>query len=652
MLAPRLIPRSVLLSKSARTAPILSPDGRHIAWLAPYKGAQNIWLAAADDMATAQALTSETMSAIREIWWSASSGVLIASKDATGSEQSELFAFRITTGAWRRLSPTPNGQGRVVAISAQRPDEILLETNGGNPEFFDVWRVNIHTGAARLVLRNDRFTWVHADAHLRVRLAERRNDDGGVTFHAIDAQGAWRPLIVVPPEDEASTRPLRIYETPNAFGPGDAEIYAMDSRGRDTAALVAWNMTTGAVRMIGADDRADVSAASIDASTREVLTWVSAYDKPRMYVMAGARGEFEEIHTMLGDDVRIVDQSADARRWILACHAPDRATGYYLFDRTARGLAHLYDERPELGSMPLARMTPQIVRSCDGLDLVCYVTRPFGAAPGPLPLVVLIHGGPWIRDSFAFDPWVQVLANRGYAVLNVNFRGSRGFGKKFLNAGDREWGGAMLDDVLDAVHWAIGENLAVPEKVAAMGASFGGYSVLAAMARAPELFACGIDIFGVSDLESFLESIPPHWKVLKAMWARRVGDIDTADGRAFLASRSPLHAADKIIGPMLIVQGGADPRVTERESRQIAAALDARGVEVTYVLFPNEGHNFYQLANELSFFACVEGFLAKHLGETAEPFGEEIAQTDMAVPVGAQHIAGLTTALQTMGRMK
>ena len=637
----RLIPRAILLSKSARSAPILSPDGQSVAWLAPHLGAKNIWLAQTSDIDDAGPLTNETVSSIREIWWSGSSDALIVSKDETGSEQSRLFAFHVSSRRWQRLSPVESAQSRVVAISTRVPDDILLECNGDDPAFFDAWRVNIHTGKAQRILRNDRFTWLHADANLQLRLVETRNIDGSVTFHVPDNEGGWRPLIDIPADDEALTRPFRIYEVPIAFGIGDAEVYARDSRGRDTAALAAWDLDSGSARLIGADDRADVSALVIDAASCEVLAWSSEWDRPEVRVMEGARSAWNDVIESLGPDVWVSSQSADSSRWIIARHAADRPTSYHLFDRPERKSSFLYEERQELATLHLARVTTQIVKSRDGRDLVCYLTWPRNSESGPLPMVALIHGGPWIRDTFSFDPWNQLLANRGYLVLNVNFRGSSGFGKHFLNSGNREWGAAMLDDVFDAVRWAIDAGLAMPEKVAAMGASFGGYSILMGMARAPTLFACGVDIFGVSDLETFLESIPPHWKALKDFWRLRVGDIETPQGRAILRAHSPLHAANAISRPLLIVQGGADPRVREDQSRKIALALEARGVQVTYMLFPNEGHSFYQLANELVVFGAIEAFLARHLGGRVEPFGSELESPEFAVPLGADHIHGL-----------
>jgi dipeptidyl aminopeptidase/acylaminoacyl peptidase len=644
------IPRALLLGKCARTRPVLSPDGNHIAFLATHGGARNIWVASANDVAgSLRPLTDDAASVIREIWWSGRGETLIVSKDATGSEETELFAFRITDQRWQRLSPTPTGQSRLVSVSRTHSDEILLETNGRDPQFFDVWRVNILTGAAELLLQNDSFTWVHADTQLRLRLAERRNEDGSVSFLIPGDGKEWQSLISVPPDDETLTRPFRFYEMPDAFGPEDAEIYAMDSRGRDTAALVAWDLRHGTSRLIAEENRADITAAAIDPLTHGSIAWLSEYDRPAIRPTKARASEWGAIIGQLGTSVWITGQSATGRRWIVARQAPERATGYYLFDRESQSLVFLYDERPALNGIALAPMDTHILRARDGLELVCYLTRPASFRSGKLPLVALIHGGPWIRDHYAFDPWIQLLADRGYGVLNVNFRGSRGFGKTFLNAGDREWGGKMLDDVLDAVRWAIDRGIALPDKIAVMGASFGGYSALMALTRAPKLFACGVDIFGVSDLQSFLERMPAHWKALKRMWAQRVGDLDTEEGRALLASRSPLHLAARIASPVLIVQGGADPRVTRQESDQIAFALAARDVEVTYALFPDEGHSFYQPMNELAFFACVEAFLARHLGGRAEAFAEEITRSSIEAPLGAQYIHGLAMALRGKG---
>ncbi len=637
----RLIPRVVLLGKSARSAPILSLDSRHIAWLAPSDGARNIWLAETTNVQGAKPVSREITSAVRELWWSGTPGILIALKDQTGSEQSEMFAFDVAEETWRALSPVPGRQCRLVTISKDVPEAILVETPGDDPEYFDIWRVNILTGEKQCILKNDRFTWIHADMQLRVRLGETRNPDGSVVFHVREGD-TWRRLVDVPAEDEALTRPLRFYEVDNTFGPDDASVYARDSRGRDTAALVSWDLKTGAVSLIGADKRADVAAIAIDIPTRQILCWLSEFDRPRIHVEAAGAAAFAIARKSLGDKCWITSQSADGTRCIVAHQSAGLPTAFHLLDTATGNVTHLYDERPDLGSSGLAKMHSHIVQARDGLNLVCYLTEPPRAEPGTSPMVVLIHGGPWIRDNAAFDPWIQLLANRGYCVLSVNYRGSGGFGKAFLNAGDREWGVAMVDDVCDAVRWAIREKHATAGRIAVMGASFGGFATLAAMAREPDLFVCGVDVFGISDLQTFLESAPPHWHALKAMWKQRVGDVDTAEGRAWLAQQSPLHMAHRFKRPMLIVQGGADPRVTEQESTRMADALEANGVNVTYVLYPHEGHSFYQFANELSFFGCVEHFLAKHLGGAAEPFGDELAEAEMTVPVGAQHLAALS----------
>ncbi len=290
----------------------------------------------------------------------------------------------------------------------------------------------------------------------------------------------------------------------------------------------------------------------------------------------------------------------------------------YLFDRANNTLDKLYDAKPALAGAPLAPMRPVVIAARDGLNLVSYLTLPLGAA-GPQPLVLVVHGGPWGRDHFWYNSWHQWLANRGYAALSVNFRASTGFGKAFINAGDHEWGARMDDDLLDAVDWAIAEGIADPTKVAIFGGSYGGYAVLAGMTRNPTRYACGIDIVGPSNLETLLATIPPYWEAFRAHLVKSLGDPDTAAGLALLRDRSPVHRADALARPLLIAQGANDPRVKQAESDQMVAALRAKDIPVTYLLFPDEGHGFARPENQIAFIAVAEQFLASHLGGLAEP---------------------------------
>lgn len=352
-------------------------------------------------------------------------------------------------------------------------------------------------------------------------------------------------------------------------------------------------------------------------------------------------------------DLSVLSRTLDDALWVVADTVDDGPTRFVLVDRAARSARTVFVDRPELEGLPLAAMRPVIIAARDGLPLVCYLTRPVAGAgaggDGTDPLVLLVHGGPWGRDHWGYHPVHQWLANRGYAVLSVNFRGSTGFGKAFVNAGDRSWGAQMQDDLHDAVAWAVGEGVADPARVAIMGGRYGGYATLAGLTFTPEAFACGVDIVGPSNLLTMVETIPPYWEPLIEVDAKRVGDHRTEEGRAFLWSRSPLALADRIRRPLLIGHGANDPRDARAESDQIVAAMGANGVPVTYVVFADEGHGFVRPPNRLAFRALTEAFLAAVLGGRVEPIGEDLSDSSLTVPVGAELIDGLPGALARQG---
>jgi dipeptidyl aminopeptidase/acylaminoacyl peptidase len=643
-----LLPRSSLFGESGRGAAKISPDGRTIAFSAPLAGVDNIWIAPAGDVAAATTATSDAGAGIRQFHWARDSRHLIIERDNGGDERWCFYSLELATGATIRISPSAAGETRLVALSDEFPLEIVVEINDRDPRYFDLHRINLASGAAQRLETNHRFTWFHADHLLRPRLAEFRNEDGSVDYFASRGDGEWRPLIHVPADDEATSRPFRIFETQFPFSADCSEIYAMDSRGRETAALVAWNLDNGTVRTLASDPRSDITAVLIDPRLHEPLACTSCFERQEVHALRDGVMEDVDCLTDKGRlQIELVSQASDDSVWTVAISSPQQPEAYYLYERRNRRKSLLFGTRPALDGAVLARMQPRVIRARDGLELVCYVTLPTdhdvgaGERPSrPLPLVLLIHGGPWIRDAWSFDPWVQLLANRGYAVLNVNYRGSRGFGKSFLNAGDREWGGRMYDDVEDAVHWAVDAGIAARERIAIMGPSFGGYTTLVGLTRSPELYACGVDVFGPSNLESFLESIPPHWKVLAPMWNRRLGSTSSPEERAALRSRSPLHYANRIRSPVLIAQGANDPRVVQAESDQMAAELQRCAVEVIYLVFPDEGHSFVQMPNLLAFFAAVEMFLAKHLGGRFEPPDTHVRRSSMRIEAGAELLRG------------
>ena len=364
-------------------------------------------------------------------------------------------------------------------------------------------------------------------------------------------------------------------------------------------------------------------------------------------------GDLEYLKGVAAGELQVASRTLDDKPWIVAYMMDDGPVRYYVYDRPNKQAKFLFTNRKALEGLPLAKMHPVVIKSRDGKNLVSYLTLPLGSeadTPGrpkqPLPMVLVVHGGPWGRDNWGFDTEHQLLANRGYAVLSVNFRGSTGFGKDFTNAGNKEWAAKMHDDLLDAVDWAVAEKIADPKRVAIVGGSYGGYATLVGLTFTPEKFACGVDIVGPSNLFTLLSTIPPYWAPAMQMFKDRVGDPTTEEGKKLLNERSPLNLADKIERPLLIGQGANDPRVKQSESDQIVKAMEAKKIPMTYVLFPDEGHGFARPENNLAFYAVAETFLAKQLGGRSEPLGNDFKGSTITCPAGADQLPGLPAALK------
>jgi dipeptidyl aminopeptidase/acylaminoacyl peptidase len=372
--------------------------------------------------------------------------------------------------------------------------------------------------------------------------------------------------------------------------------------------------------------------------------------------------DIEHLKAAVGPQFQVVSRTNDDGKWVIVVNDPVHVTTSYLYDRSNGKVTKLFDHRPELVGAPLRPMKPVEIPTRDGLTLVGYLTLPPGSTPTgkaalgdtaaswhptkPVPLVLDVHGGPWARDSYGFNPEHQWLANRGYAVLSVNYRGSTGFGKNFINAGDHEWAGKMHNDLLDAVQWAIQQQIASPDKVAIYGGSYGGYAALVGLTFTPDRFACGVDIVGPSNLNTLIGSIPPYWKAFYQDMTRRIGgDPHTDEGNKYLQSRSPLTYVERISRPLLIAQGANDPRVKQAESDQIVAAMKKKQLPVTYVLYPDEGHGFARPQNRLAFYAIAEGFLSKCIGGRQEGIGNDFDGSSLQVPDGAAMVPGLQETL-------
>ncbi|MBI4865453.1 MAG: S9 family peptidase [Candidatus Wallbacteria bacterium] len=600
-----LIPRKLLLGNPTRTAPRLSPDGKRLAYVAPEEGVLNLWLL---DGETPEAVTHDRGRGVQTYFWGLDSRHLLYMQDTHGDENWHLFSVDLDTKVVRDLTPFIGIQGMPIAAVPERPGELLVSLNLRDRTVHDVYRLDLKTGALVEDTENpgNVIGWL-VDRQLRVRAGMARLPDGSTELRVReDIDRPWRTLLTWGPEDE--------YSGVYGFSPDGSALYLHDSRGAQTQRLVRLEIESGATEVLFEDSRYDMGGVITRPVTRELQAVAVAGDKTEWHVLdpefAADWRAVEEFAA--GDEADLVSRDLADTVWLVALHSDVAPVAFHRFDRATRQFTHLFDTQPELRQHRLAAMEPVHFEARDGLGLQGYLTLPAAGPTTALPMVLLVHGGPWWRDSWGLDPEVQLLANRGYAVLQVNFRGSIGFGKAFVDAGDRQWGARMHDDLLDAVEWAAARGTIDRSRVAIMGGSYGGYAALVGAAFTPEAFAAAVVMVGPSSLVTLIESIPPYWKPMRNTFDRRVGNIDTE--REFLESRSPLFRAGDIRIPLLIAQGANDPRVKQAEAEQIVAACKAKGKDVQYLLYPDEGHGLVRPDNRLHYYAAVEAFLARHLG--------------------------------------
>ncbi len=612
-----LIPREVLFGNPTRTSPRLSPDGRRLAYLAPDEGVLNVWVRECGSDED-RVVTRDRSRGIRSFFWVYDRRHLIYLQDREGDEDWHLWSVDVDSGIIRDLTPFLGVQARLIALDPHHPEQMLVGLNLRDARLHDVYRIEIATGAVTLVAENPgaAMGWM-ADRKLRVRVRQDATPDGGfAAFFRDDEQSPWREIARWPMEENGGVV---------GFSPDESALYLTDSRGRDTTALVEMDMRTGALTLLAHDREADVGGVRQHPTTREIqaVSWEKARMERRFFD-ASFEESWKEATQIDRGEMSLVSRDLADRTWVLAFVQDDGPVRYHLFRRGSAKRERiakeefLFAHRDDLEGLDLLPMESIEYTSRDGLKIQGYLTRPREAAAGPVPMVLHPHGGPWSRDSWGFNPVCQWLGNRGYAVLQVNFRGSTGFGKAFLRAGDKQWGrGSMQHDLSDAVEWAITEGIADRDRIAIMGGSYGGYAALAGAAFTPKLYSAAVDIVGPSNLFTLIESVPPYWEPIRERFVRSVGDPEKdAD---FLKEISPLFHVDQIEIPLLIGQGANDPRVKEAESEQIVQAMRAAGRPVEYLLYPDEGHGFARPENRLHFYGHVEAFLATHLGGRAEP---------------------------------
>lgn len=642
---PELISREIFFGNPDRARVVLSPDGSKLSYLAPLDGVLNVWVAPANDLSAARAVTNDRDRGIRIYFWAYTNNDILYLQDKKGDENWLLYRVDLENDETHELTPLEEVTVRILKVSPEHPGEILVGINDRDKRFHDVHRLDILSGERTLLEENPGFTGYVTDRDYQVRLASQMTPDGGMKYLHKNGN-SWDELFSVASDDMLTTSPA-------GFDKSRKVMYMRDSRDRNTAALVALHLESGEKRTIFEDNRADVSGWMIHPTERNVQAAAATYERKEWRTLdESIAPDLDFLRGVADGELNINSRTLDDKHWIAAYLRSDGPVDFYLYDREAKEATRLFSNREELEGLPLAPMHSLTLESRDGLDLVSYLTLPLESDPDgdgrpsePLAMVLFVHGGPWGRDNWGYNSYHQWLANRGYAVFSVNFRGSTGLGKDFTNAGDMEWAAKMHDDLIDAVDWAVSEGVALEDKVAIMGGSYGGYSTLVGLTFTPEKFACGVDIVGPANLITLLESIPPYWAPMKRLFAARVGDVETEDGRALLTERSPLTRAEQITKPLLIGQGANDPRVKQAESDQIVDAMKARDIPVTYVLYPDEGHGFARPENNKSFNAVTEAFLAETLGGRVEPIGDDFEGSSIELLHGAEFVTGLQDAI-------
>ena len=604
---PPLIPREVLFGNPDKISPNISPDGQRLAYIAPDQGVLNVWVRTVgktDD----RVVTKDRKRGIRSYFWAQNNTHILYIQDKGGDENWHLYSVDLKRNDVKDLTPFEGVQAQVLAVDPAFPNEILIGVNKRNRQLHDVFRVDLRTSKLTLEAQNDQgFIAWSADNNLRIRGGMKMSPNGGFDLMVRDnPDSSWRRLTSWGPQDALGSGAI-------AFTPDNKGLFILSSTGTNTSELRRIDLSTGKEKLLVSDREADVAGLFMHPIKHTVQAVSFNKDRRSWKVLDPAiEADFAAIRKIHRGDFGIINRDHEDRTWLVGFTLDDGPVSYFAYDRNTKQAKFLFTHRKALADLTLARMEPVSFKATDGLTVHGYLTTPPGIPAKNLPMVLNVHGGPWARDQWGFDTTAQWLANRGYAVLQVNYRGSTGYGKKFLNAANREWAGKMHQDLIDGVDWVVKKGIADPKRVAIFGGSYGGYATLVGLTFTPEKFCCGVDIVGPSNLITWMNTIPPYWKPLEPLLWDRVGHpVKDAE---FLKSRSPLFKVDRITKPLLIAQGKNDPRVPVAESIQIVDALKKAGKTVQYVEYPDEGHGFARPENRLDFYAKAEKFLAKHVG--------------------------------------
>ncbi len=630
-----LIPRSVLFGNPEKTMVRLSSNGEHLAYLANLDGVLNIFVTKTDKPLESKSITKDTGRGIRQYFWLYDNQHIAYVKDDGGDENERIHVVNITTTEDKTFTPE-KVKALIYCVSDKFPNEIIIGLNDRNSSYHDVYRLNISTGEKILVLQNDReFSDFIFDDDYNLRFAILSTKDGGHEYFKATAneknEYEWASYLKVSSEDVYTTHLLGLTREGNI-------LYMLDSRETDLNVLKEINLKTNEEKILAKAEKAEISGTMNHPQTGVIEAFETNYLRKEWTCLdKEIESHINNIKHTLKGELNIVSRTLDDSLWIIADMRDDGPIGFYIYSKPEKKLTFLFNHREDLNKYKLSKMEGVVIKSRDGLNLPSYITKPL-ETKGPVPLVLIVHGGPWYRDEWGYRPEAQWLANRGYAVLQVNYRSSLGFGKSFINLGNLEWGRKMHEDLLDAVNWAVKEGIADPNKIAIYGGSYGGYAALWGATNSGDVFKCAVDIVGVSNLQTFIATVPSYWESFKEQLYRRVGDPRTVNGKELLVQRSPLTRVDKIKIPVLIAQGEKDPRVKQDESEQIVAAMKEKNLAYIYMLFMDEGHGFARPENNFAFYGVAERFLADNLGGRFEELTNELDKTTLF----PEHKAGLT----------
>jgi len=615
---PPLIERQAFFADPEIANARLSPNGRYLAFVRPWKGTRNIYVkGVSEPFSAAHLLTTETQRPIAGYFWTRDSRYILYVKDHEGDENFNVYAVDPASNApadadappSRDLTGLKGVRVEIYDVPRSHPDVIYIGLNDRDKAWHDLYRLTLATGQRTLMARNtERVVDWKFDLQGRLRLAARVAEGGETQILRVDGDKLTPIYECSPFEACGAVR----------FTRDGRRVYVVSNEGTELISLMLLDPRTGKTQMVESDPekRVDFRDAWFSEVSDELLmtSYTDAHER-RYFHDPAVEADFHWLERQFpGDVIDVPSFTADEQTWMIKARSDVEPGEFLLFDRKTRRLTFEFMDRDALPRKPLAPMEAIEYPSSDGLVIPAYLTLPKGVPPKDLPTIILPHGGPWGRNGWGFDGWPQFFANRGYAVLQPNFRGSTGYGRRFMDAGNLEWGRRMQDDLTWGVKYLVGKGIADTRRVGIVGVSYGGYCALAGLTFTPELYAAGVDIVGPSNLARLLDTIPPYWEAGRAFFHLRLGNPDTPEGKAMLMERSPLTHADRIRAPLLIAQGANDPRVNREESESVVVALRDRGFPVQYLLAPDEGHGFARPINNLALMMAVEKFLALHLG--------------------------------------